>query len=317
MKKISCLALFLSVASYTASAQLYISAGLGYAVPQAGQTMYDTPIPYNGFPTGFSGSRNNSSSGSSYTYNIKSASFSSGVQSAIGMGYMFSENIGVQLDASIGLSSTKYTFNDNNVNLNTAASPVAGYINTTQQAKTPVLLMPALVLQTGGNKTNLYTRFGIALPLNTKITQDQVMANAPGTGAIYVDDFTWQIKSSFSLGFTAAAGVRYKINDRFSIWGELSLLSMSLNIKEQDLQSLTQNGQSIPLSSYTYPTTIKFSKTATVDSNLASFPTYSQPFSNIGLKVGVTFNLTEQKHTHHSRRSNDEDIDNTKPFRRR
>ena len=315
MKKIS-LVLAFSVAAYSASAQLYLSFGLGYAFAQAGQTMYDTPIPYNGFPTGISGSRNNPSS-SSYTYNIKSASFSSGVQSAISMGYMFSENVGIQMDAAIGLSNTKYTFNDDNANLGTAAAPLAGTISTVQHAKTPVLLMPALVLQTGGDKINLYTHFGVALPLNTKIIQEQVISNNAGTGAIEVDDFKWQIKSSFSLGFTAAAGVKYKITDRVSIWGELSLLSMSLKAKEQDLQSLTQNGQSIALSSYPYPTTIKYSKTATVDSSLSSFPTYAQPFSNVGLKVGITIDLTEKKYAHRARRSSDADIDDTKPFKRR
>jgi len=317
MKKISCLVVAFSIAAYSASAQLYLSFGLGYSFAQAGQTMYDTPIPYNGFPTGINGTRNNTSS-TSYTYNIKSASFSSGVQSAISMGYMFSQNVGIQLDAAIGLSNTKYTFNDDNANLGTSASPVAGTISTIQQAKTPVLMMPALVLQTGGDKVNLYSRFGIALPLNTKIDQEQVISNNAGAGQVETDDFQWQIKSSFSLGFTAAAGVRYKLSDRISIWGELSLLSMSLKAKEQDLQSLSQNGQSVALSSYPYPTTIKFSKTATVDSNLASFPTYAQPFSNVGLKVGITVNLTKNKYTHHARRNSDEDIiDDTKPFKRR
>ena len=316
MKKFSCLILVFSVAAYTASAQLYLSFGLGYAVPQAGQSMYDTPIPYNGFPTGINGSRNNTSL-TSYTYDLKgSASFSSGVQGTIGMGYMFSEYVGVQLDAAIGISSTKYTFNDDNANLGTTASPIGGTISTIQQAHTPVLMTPALVLQTGGDKINLYSRFGLALPLNTKITQNQVITNNAGTGAIEVDDITWQIKSIFSLGFTAAAGLKYNISDRISIWGELSLLSMSLKAKEQDLQSLSQNGQSVALSSYPYPTTIKFSKTATVDSTLTTFPTYAQPFSNLGIKVGVTINLTNKKQ-HHSRRKDDEYIDTSKPYRRR
>lgn len=316
MKKITSLLFALSAVASTASAQLYLSFGLGYAFPQAGQTMYDTPIPYNGFPTGINGSRNNTSA-TSYTYDLKgAASFSSGVQGAIAGGYMFSEYVGIQMDVVIGLSSTKYTFNDDNVNLGTTASPVAGTISTVQYAKTPVLFIPALVLQTGGDKVNLYSHFGIALPLNTKVNQEQNISNSAGTGAIETDDFVWQIKSSFSLGFAATAGVKYYISERVSIWGEFSLLSMSLKTKEQDLQSLTQDGQSVSLASYPYPTTIKFSKTATVDTNLTSFPTYAQPFSNIGIKVGVNINLTDRKQ-HHARRRDDEDIDDTKPFKRR
>jgi hypothetical protein len=85
-------------------------AGLGYDFAQAGQSMYDTPIPYNGFPTGINGSRQNSSN--VQTYSISGASFGSGIQGVLGFGYMFNNNIGVQLDGGLGLTSTKYTFND-------------------------------------------------------------------------------------------------------------------------------------------------------------------------------------------------------------
>ena len=314
MRKIGLLASALLIVMGASAQGFYIRAGLGYAVPQASQTMYDTPIPYNGFPTGISGSRNNTSS-TTYTYNIKGASFSAGLQSSIGIGYMFSRHVGMQLDALIGLSAKKYTFNDENFNLGTSASPLPGTISTVQQCKTPVFLVPALVLQSGGDKVNLYSRFGIALPFNTKVTQDQVLSNNPGTGLIQVDDYTWQIKSSFSLGFTAAVGVKYKISDVISVWGELSLLSMSVYTKEQDLKSIAVNGQSYPTSNYNYASTIKFSKSASVDSNLASLPAYSQPFSNVGINVGVTFMLSH--HERSSSRRNDDDIDRSKPFKRR
>ena len=174
--------------------------------------------------------------------------------------------------------------------------------------------MPSLVLQTNKEKVNLYMRMGFALPLNTKVTQDQVYTNAPGTGALSIDDFTWQIKSSFSLGFTAAAGVKYKISDRVSVWGELSLLAMSANTKEQDITSWVENGQTVPSTYQYYPQNIKYSKTATVDSSLTLLPTYSQPFSNLGFNFGITFTLS---HHESARRGSDDLIDDGKPFRRR
>ncbi len=318
MKKILSLA-FIVTATVASSfgQELFLRLGLGYAFPQAGQSMYDTPIPYNGFPTGYNGSRNNTTS--TETYNIKGASFSAGFQGILGLGYMFNNNVGVQLDGAIGLSPAKYTFNDNNVNLNTVASPLPGTISTIQRAKGPFILMPSLVLQTGGNPWCIYTRLGLALPLNTKITQDQVISNAPGTGAVTTDDFTWQITNSFSLGFTAAAGLKYKINDRVSIWGEVSILSMSVYAKEQDLKTWVEtdpvNGpQSYPVSSYPNAPNIKFSKTATVDSSLSNIPTYAQPFSNVGVNFGVVFTLS--KHEKRSR-SSDIDGDTKKPYRRR
>ncbi len=315
MKKI-CLMLALSAIAFSAPAQLYFRAGIGYAMPQAGQSMYDTPIPYNGFPTGYNGTRNNPSS-QSFAYSIKSASFSAGVPATIGLGYMVSDHVGIQLDASIGLSNKKYTFVDNNVNLGTAASPVPGTISTTQTANHPVLLIPALVIQSGGEKLKVYGRIGAVLPLNTKVTQEMVLSNLPGAGAVIVDDFTWQIKSSFSVGFTAAAGVKYQLNDKMSIWGEFSFLSMTQNTKEQNLQTWTEDGQSVSLSAYPYPTHIKFSKTAIVDTTFETFPTYGQPFSNVGFNVGISFNISEKKARGNKHFTSDEGEENKKPFKRR
>jgi opacity protein-like surface antigen len=288
-------------------AQFYLRAGLGYAIPQATQTIDGSSIPY-------SGSLNLNNTNGSQTFSIKGASYSAGLQSAIGVGYLITDHIGIQLDAGIGLASHKYTFAENNVDL---GGGVLGTVSYTQQAKTPVIMMPSVVLQTGGDKWNIYSRFGLALPLNTSISQDQVLSNAPGTGALTVDDLNFHIKNSFSLGFAAAAGVQYKFNDKFSIWGEISLLSLSAFIKQSDLTTWTENGQSVALSNYApYPTTVKYSKNVTVDTSIAnaSQPTYSQPFSNMGINVGITIRLSEKRA---SARHNDEYIDDDKNFKRK
>ena len=298
MKKIALLALGLSTIINTSYAQLYIRAGLGYAFPLAGQTIDGSSTPY-------SGSQNNSGT---QTYNLKSASFSSGFQGVLGCGYMFNPHIGIQLDGGIGISNTKYTFSDNNIQLQ---GGVPGSISIIEQAKNPFLLIPSLVLQTGGNKWNIYSRMGLALPLNSKITLDQVEQNAPGTGALTVYDFTLQIKNSFSVGLTAAAGVKYKINDMFDIWGEVSMLSMSLFIKEADLNNFSVNGQSTSLSYVTSPHVINYSKNVTVDSTGANLPTYSQPFSNVGINLGVSIRLSERRG-----RSNN-DMEDDKNFKRK
>lgn len=297
----------------------YFRAGLGYAAPLAGQSMYDTPIPYNGFPTGYSGTRNNVNG--TQVYSIKSASFSSGMQGVLGFGYMVNGHVGVQLDGLLGIGPTRYTFNDNNVTLNlTGGGTLPGNISTTQKANTPFILIPSLVLQTG-DTWKIYSRLGIALPLSTSLTQDQVVSNAPGTGIITYENYSWQIKSNFSLGFAAAAGLRYKLNDRASVWGEISMLSLSVFAKEQDLKSWTETqqgaSQSYPVSAYGPGSTIRLGKTATVDTTLSNFPTYSIPFSHVGIQFGVTFTLSGNPDGPSSVRNRDEDIDPNKPFRRR
>jgi opacity protein-like surface antigen len=303
MKKVvSSLAIVL--AGITASAQgFYLRLGMGYDLPQAGQTMDGTATPYNG-------SRN----ATTYvtTYNIKVASFASGMWGSLAGGYMFNDNVGAELAANIGMNMKKYTFTDEN-------SPyAAGAVeNLEQQANTPILLMPSLVLQTNSESAlNIYGRLGIAIPLNTKITEDEVFVFSYA-GQPVVDDYTSQISNSFSLGYNAALGVKYKVSDKVSVWGEVSMLSMSLFIKQMKLTSVSENGYSIPLDSVSGPHTVKFSRTATVDTSATTQAAYSQPFSNIGFHFGVIFNFGDNSRHSHGRRSDDEDIDHSKPFRRR
>jgi len=300
MKKII-ITVFILLIAFTGFAQgFYLRLGVGYAFPEAGQTIDGTGQPYNG-------SSNNSAT--TETYNLKAASFSAGFQGTVALGYMLSKHAGIQLDANLGLAGKKYTFDDENVTVGGTPSNVS----VIQQAKSPFIVMPALVLQTGGEPWNLYCRMGLAVPISTKITEDQVISNAPGTGALEIDDYTFQIKNSFSLGFTAAAGVQYKLNDKVSIWGEISLLSMSVYIKESDLTNVTSNGQNIPLSQVSGPQMVKYSRNASTDSNMTVQPAYSQPFSNVGINIGICFKLGDQSHSNSHR---NEDIDDTKPFRR-
>lgn len=316
MKRLSCLIFALFVCAYTTSAQFYFRAGMGYDLPQAGQSVYDTPIPYYDFQSAYNGTRTYSSNGAQ-TYNIKNnTSFSSGLSLPIGIGYMINDNIGIQLDATFGIVTHKYSFTDENFPLNVGGGSTIVYnITTTQHANTPIVLSPSLLLQTSYEKLNLYSRLGFALPLNTKFTEEQVFVNAPNTGTHTVDDFTWQVKNSFAVGFTAAAGVKYKINERVSIWGELSVLSLSVYTKEQDLSSWVQNGQSVSLQYFTNAQSIKFSKTAVLDTTYSQFPPYAVPFSNFGFHVGVIYNLSEKRRSHYS--NHNSEGDNKKPFRRR
>ncbi len=306
MKKIGFFALLSLTTVQVASAQLYVKAGLGYAIPQSGQTMDGSGTPYNGSTTV-------NTNAAAETFSIQSASFSTGVHGALGLGYLLSDHVGIELHGDFGLSTKKYTYTINNVLVNGVESNV----QILQKAKGLFVLSPSLVLQTGGEKVNLYSRFGVALPLGSRISMDQVQSNQPGTGATSVYDFSFKVKNSFTPGFSAAVGARYKLSDKISIWGELSILSMSLYIKEADLQGFSYNGRSQNLAYVTSAHVIKYTKDAVVDSNQGNLPTYSQPFSNVGLNVGVSFNISEKRKKGVNRFSSDEGMEEKKPYKRR
>lgn len=175
--------------------------------------------------------------------------------------------------------------------------------------------MPSLVLQTGTDPWNIYTRFGAVLPLSTRITQHLLISNAPGTGRVVVNDFAYELKNSFSLGISSAVGVQYKINDRLSAWGELSVVAMSLYTKESEFKSFSQDGFSYPTSAVGLPAVVKYSKTAVVDSTGTTAPAYAQPFSNAGLNFGIRYNLSSSR-SRRSGRSSGGMLDNNAKHKR-
>lgn len=258
----------------------YGRAGLGYAIPQAGQTIDGSGTPYSGTSNNTSGK-----------FDIKSASLTSGVAGYFGMGYMRTQHVGVEIAANLGLWQQKYTYTISNIQINGVPSSAT----ITEQARLPIIISPSLVLQTDGSKYNIYTRFGVALPLKTNVEQHVIQRNDPGTGATTVNDFTFTLKNNFAVGFTGAAGVQYRMNKYMSVWGEMSMLSLSPYIKNADLTAVTSNGVSYNPSMVSGQTHITYTKSGTTDSTGAVQPAYAQPFSNFSFNIGVAFRFPGKK----------------------
>jgi hypothetical protein len=261
-------------------AQLYFRAGTGYAFPWAGESRAGDGT--------FSGNYNNSiqtlNSGivlySFPTFVIKQASYSSGYHGSLGVGYLFNPHFGLQLDADLGIANSKLTFN---------IEDLSGKTTITRQASHPVMLLPSIVMQTGGEVFNGYCRFGTALPVRNQVAEKIIFTDAAVSGGKSYE-YNADISNTFSLGITAATGIQYKFNSRLSIWGEVSMLSMSLFIKEADGKSFTINGISQPL-----PPNIKYTRNGSFAQ--AEQAAYQQPYSNLGINVGISYSLAKPAHT--------------------
>jgi len=272
---------FLWVSAAGHAQGFFFRAGLGYALPMAGQSI-------DGSGTPISGSRTTSTY--QQPFKVDNASFAAGMQGAIGFGYMFSPNAGVQLDVHVGLQAKKYTFKDNNVLIDFGQGAIPRNITTIQQADMPVMIAPQLVLKTNGPKINVYSRFGMVVPLMTDVLQDSYVENAPGTGSKTTYLFSSRLKSRFSLGFTAAAGAQYRVNSRLNIFAEVSILSLSTYLKQSNLEGFAINGQPLSVSNVS-PQTITYTKNGVLDTNGTTQASYSLPFSNVGFNVGVSVSL--------------------------
>ena len=93
------------------------------------------------------------------------------------------------------------------------------------------------------------------------------------------------------MGFAAAAGHKWRVNRRMNVWGELGFVSLSVLAKQSDLTYFTEDGQRYSLNAVSGNKTVTYSKNAIVDSVGAQQPTYSLPFSNAGLQIGLSFDL--------------------------
>ncbi len=284
MKKYLTIAVCMLSSLYVNAQAFYIKGGLGYAFPQAGQSIDGNAYPYNGSVT--------KNANSTFTYNYKTgASFSAGFQGTVGAGYMFNDHVGVELDFIGGLAPKKYTSSAYNVPLDTA---IQGNIINKQYAKSFFLVAPQLVVQSGGTVWNVYARGGIVLPLYTHIAQEVSFTNLPGNGAIETQVNTYDLTTNFSVGLTGAIGLEFNLNDNVSLWGELNMLSMSLNLKEQDLTGISVDGQSYSLTGQT--TAFPYSKKFTTGGNTNA--TYSMPFSNIGIHAGIMYRFPKSSRSY-------------------
>lgn len=278
MKRNLLSALFLIISSIVAQAQkFYVRAGAGYAFPHAAQIAGTSSG--NGTSMAFmNGSISTGVGGTDFT--IKKISFASGPVARIAAGYMFSKNIGVDIEGNFSFFPNKHTL--------TTTLAGSGYSTTyIQKAIPPIMLTPALLLQTGGEKLNAYTRFGVTLPLSAKV-EDEI--NTVFSDSARSSNGTKSIqRPRLSLGFSAAAGVKYPLATRLSIWTEISLLSMSLYARESELTELTRNGVNnidlIPKDKRIYK--YKFSGNTATN----AYYTYSMPFSNIAACVGISYDF--------------------------
>jgi len=319
------LSAYLVFIASTANAQSwYISPGIGYAFPLAGQTLDGTGTPLSGSVNKYAGSTD-----TLVSYSLKRASFTSGTHLSLAGGYMFNDNIGIELGLNIGMGMKQLDFYDNN----TVVSGIAANVQVQQQAKSPVLLTPSLVLQTGVGKLNVYTKMGMVIPLSTNIREDQIFSTLPGFGAIHTEDDQYQIKNFFSFGFSASAGCMYKVSDKTSIFGEVNMLSMSIFIKEADLTNVTVDGQNSFVNgagqTVTYLSTVPqkqqkiyFSNNyTTTAADQYHQPSYAQPFSNCSISFGLKYSFGKNQPVNkkgngqvHKKYDEEDHINNVKGF---
>lgn len=257
---------------------IYVRAGIGYATALAGSYTFMEGLPVNGTGTELS------TTPGAYSFDINKASFGSGVSASAGFGYMFTPHMGIDLGVNVGLAMKKYEYKE--------SSPGNYSATRTSYAKTPVLVMPSLVLATGGEQLNAYTRVGIVAAVAGKfIAEDYISASMNSQVRVT------ETINKLSVGFSGTIGAKYYVADGLAIFGELNATYLEMNAKSSEVTELSLNGVNylgqLPISERSTEYSEKFVLDASA-SNL-NMPANMQPlamsYSNVGITIGISIEL--------------------------
>src|ERR1043165_837975 len=152
MRKIAIIIL-LCISSAVNAQNFYFKAGGGYAFPMPGQTADQFGGIMNGVIA-----KTTTTTSTTTSYTLKNASFLAGIHLVAGLGYMFSKNIGVELNANLNAKPREYAAI--HTGLTNSKGAKFDYISRPHPSGA-CLLVPSFVLQTTDTVFKVYMRAGI------------------------------------------------------------------------------------------------------------------------------------------------------------
>ncbi|MDL2223245.1 hypothetical protein LJB98_04005 [Bacteroidales bacterium OttesenSCG-928-M11] len=255
----------------------------------------------------------------------KNAAYSLGEGTNISMnfGYMLSKNVGIELganylmgtEANIEEKTSNNTIHKYSVKIGSVTHLGGGSVRNINKkeygmTRNSFSLIPAIKLVAPvGNKTSLYSRFGVVVPIMDNVDYEYDIYNKssstrPGNESESSSNENKKIefKSYFNLGYTAALGINYKLGKATSFFAEVNLVSSSFEVKESEITEWTSssNGKSkkdLLEGKNTKDIKTSYEKEYVVTNNTPSQdknkPTkdvsFSLPASSLGVTIGFAF----------------------------
>lgn len=224
-------------------------------------------------------------------FNIKPYSYGAGLAGTLALGYNLSKNLGVEMVATSTAAgknykfSSVYEYNSGGVSY-TEKRKATSYGNT-------LLLQPSFVVQTGGVKTNIYTRMGIIVPVMNLLVYDITYIESMNNNIVKTKE---EYSMHFSLGATGAIGASFKLSEVLRLYSELCMVSYSPTLKKGVRTEYSRNGDDLLKYLSLKDREIEFEKTGKIVSSPApDKPSVAQtktiPFGNIGINAGLVIQL--------------------------
>lgn len=291
MKKMGITALFVLI-STVASAQFYMSGSGGYSLEMAEKKLGD----------------NISSTGKS---DLK-GSYGAGTHIQLRGGYLFNEKFGVELglgylhgaDQDVTKITGIPTLPEADIVARGRAfgASLSGVYNVTEN----IYVRAGLLTKVGG-KTQAEGKVSTKLPvalLNPTITDPTILGDLNA-------EFTTDFKGKLPFGAIAAAGYKYPISDKLSIFAEVEYMGINVTRDKSNLKdfSATFAGQAVTRDQVVAGMTALIASPTTpagTKQTVAQFlplladeakwgegalPSSKAPYSSLGFNIGITFNL--------------------------
>jgi hypothetical protein len=257
---------------------LYGGIGGGYAFAAAKQSFsYDSK-------------QTTGAGGSTTEYTSRATSFGKGATAGLHIGFMFNENLGLELGAN-------YLFGGKNVFTDEQIGTGSNSKAEDEWKASMIRIVPAIRMTTGDGKLKPFMRMGLVLGVGGKLTNDYVSTSTTPGGTNTTME-TWEYTGGIGLGFNAGLGVNFMIADNLGIFAELDGNYMNWAPKKGMIVTSTYNEQDMVPFMDTYDKEIEFVDSYTYDSSSPPDPNKPQqmtqmltPFSSIGINVGIHFAL--------------------------
>lgn len=226
-----------------------------------------------------------------------SGSFGKGVQFGATVGFMFSENIGAELNVGylVGTKSTQ-TINQDNY-LMPPFMVSSSYEN--KMSGNMFRLTPALKFSVGKDKLKPYMRIGLVIGMAGKIKNEITRSRPSFNGVQIVTEQESSMTGGVSIGLSAGLGANYKLNDKLGIFAEIAFISQSWAPNKSLLTKYTENGvdQLSSMTTNQKETIYLNSYTEVFGPSNPNVPAQAlktaMPFSSIGLNIGVQLSFGE------------------------
>lgn len=206
-------------------------------------------------------------------------SFGKGINVGINIGYMFNRNMGIELGADYLLGGKNNFKIKNEDNLS----------ETSIHAKM-IQLRPAMRIAAGKDKINPYAKVGLVIGIGGTIDSElEITDGTDKTNAIFVKD------QGVAFGFTGAGGVEFGVNEKISIFSEISFTGLSFNPQKGKITKAEFNGVDqlpgidVRRKEYDY---VKNADLSAEDADKPQqLPQTSQNFNSMGVNIGLKIHI--------------------------